>query len=396
MSQAEALIQSISPEANGSALRVTPLNALHRELGAKLVPFAGYEMPLQYEGGIVKEHNHVRSAAGFFDVSHMGQARLTGAGFETAAATLEAFAPGDILGLKPGQLRYTQLLNDSGGIIDDLMVTRDAEGDGLSLVVNASRKEIDFARIAERLPAGIALHPEHGRALFALQGPKAASVLSRLIPGVEALSFMTSAVFQTGAHRLSISRSGYTGEDGFEISVEADGAEVLARRILAEPEVLPIGLGARDTLRLEAGLCLYGQDMDETVSPVEAGLAFSIGKRRRAEGGFPGAGRVLRELSEGPSRIRAGFRLEGRAAARSHMTITDSAGQAIGEITSGAFTPTAAASIAMGYVPPALSQLGTQLAIEIRGAAAPARVTGMPFVPHRYLIKQKVRNHGAH
>jgi glycine cleavage system T protein (aminomethyltransferase) len=340
-------------------------------------------MPLQYAKGIAKEHNHVRGAAGFFDVSHMGQARLTGPDFAAAAAALERLVPGDIAGLKPGRLRYTQFLNESGGIIDDLMVTRDADGVGVFLVVNASRKEIDFAHIAERLPAGMRLDPEPNRALIALQGPQAAAVLSRLFPGVEALGFMTGGVFGL----VSVSRSGYTGEDGFEISVAADGAEALARRILSEPEVLPIGLGARDTLRLEAGLPLYGQDMDETASPVEAGLAFSIGKRRRSEGGFLGADRVLRELSEGPKRIRVGLKLEGRAAARHGMRILDPAGNPVGEITSGAFTPTAAASIATGYVHTGLSKPGTRLAVEIRSAAVPAGVTSVPFVPHRYVRK---------
>jgi aminomethyltransferase len=380
MSETEASIKPLPP---GAGLRVTPLFALHRELGAKLVPFAGYEMPLQYATGIVKEHNHVRSAAGFFDVSHMGQARLTAPDFGAAAAALERLVPGDIAGLKPGRLRYTQLLNESGGIIDDLMVTRDADGVGVSLVVNASRKEIDFAHIAGWLPSSMRLDPEPNRALIALQGPQAAAVLSRLFPGVEALGFMTGGVFGP----VSVSRSGYTGEDGFEISVAADGAEALARRILSEPEVLPIGLGARDTLRLEAGLPLYGQDMDETASPVEAGLTFSIGKRRRSEGGFLGADRVLRELSEGPKRIRVGLKLEGRAAARHGMRILDPAGSPVGEITSGAFTPTAAASIATGYVHTGLSKPGTRLAVEIRSAAVPAGVTNMPFVPHRYVRK---------
>ncbi len=384
MSEAEIFIKSVPPE---PSLRVTPLNALHRELGAKLVPFAGYQMPLQYSGGIVKEHLHVRSAAGFFDVSHMGQARLKGPDFAAAAAALEQLVPGDVLGLKPGQIRYTQLLNESGGIIDDLMVTRDADGEGISLVVNASRKEINLARIAERLPVSMWLEPEPDLALFALQGPQAATVLSRLIPGVEALGFMTCGAFRTQSRPVAVSRSGYTGEDGFEISVAADDAEGLARNILAEPEVLPIGLGARDTLRLEAGLPLYGQDMDEAVSPVEAGLTFSIGKRRRAEGGFPGAERILRELADGPSRIRAGLKLEGRSAARHGMQIRDAAGNSVGEITSGAFTPSAAAAIAMGYIPAALSKLGTPLAIEIRSAAIPAHVTSMPFVPHRYVRK---------
>jgi aminomethyltransferase len=367
---------------------LTPLNALHRELGAKLVPFAGYEMPLQYAAGIVKEHLHVRAAAGFFDVSHMGQARLEAPSFEAAAAALEALTPADILGLKPGRIRYTQLLNESGGVIDDLMAARDAGGHGLTLVVNASRKEIDFAHIAGRLPAGVRLEPRPGLALLALQGPKAASVLSRLIPGVASLGFMTGGVFRFGSYDAGVSRSGYTGEDGFEISVEAGRAEALARQILAEPEALPIGLGARDTLRLEAGLPLYGQDMDETTSPVEAGLAFSVAKRRRKEGGFPGADRVLAELAARPARLRVGLRLEGRAAARTHMRIADAAGNTLGEVTSGAFTPSAAASIAMGYVPPDFGQPGARLHIEIRGALAPARVDSMPFVPHRYFRQE--------
>ena len=365
-------------------LRLTPLNALHRELGAKLVPFAGYEMPLQYAAGIVKEHNHVRGAAGLFDVSHMGQARLVATDFETAAAAIEALAPADILSLKPGRIRYTQLVNAQGGVIDDLMVTRTADGKGLSLVVNASRQEIDFAHIRAGLPAGVELVPQPERALLAVQGPKAAAVLSRLIPGVEALRFMEHGMFHVNSEAVAISRSGYTGEDGFEISVPAASAESLARRMLAEPEVLPIGLGARDTLRLEAGLPLYGQDMDEATSPVEAALAFSIGKRRREQGGFPGAVRILHELSDGPARLRVGLKLEGRAAARTHMKVADTSGNAIGEVTSGAFTPTAAASIAMAYVPPAFAAPGTQIAVEIRGSLQPGRVVPMPFVPHNY------------
>ena len=271
-----------STHSTGAGLRLTPLNALHRELGAKLVPFAGYEMPLQYAAGIVKEHSHVRSAAGLFDVSHMGQARLSGANFETAAAALEALVPADLAGLKPGRIRYTQLVNAEGGIIDDLMITRDPDGKAISLIVNASRQEIDFAHIAGALPPGLELTPRPERALLALQGPKAAAVLPRAVPGAEALSFMESGVFHVNAEPFYISRSGYTGEDGFEISVPAVWAESFARRLLGEPEVLPIGLGARDTLRLEAGLPLYGQDMDETASPVEAALEFSVAKRRRA------------------------------------------------------------------------------------------------------------------
>ncbi len=383
MSEPQSINHSSAEHADAK-LRLTPLNALHRELGAKLVPFAGYEMPLQYAAGIVKEHNHVRAAAGLFDVSHMGQARLCGPDFETAAAAIEALAPADILSLKPGRIRYTQLLNAQGGVIDDLMVTRSRDGAGLSLIVNASRQEIDFAHIRAGLPAGIELTPQPERALVALQGPKAAAVLSRVIPGVEHLCFMESGTFHVKSEPIYISRSGYTGEDGFEISVPVASAENLARQVLAEPGVLPIGLGARDTLRLEAGLPLYGQDMDEATSPVEAGLSFSIGKRRRAEGGFPGAARIIRELSEGPARLRVGLKLEGRAAARTHMKVADASGNAIGEVTSGAFTPTAAASIAMAYVPPALAGIGTQIAVEIRGSLLPGRVVSMPFVPHNY------------
>ncbi len=376
-----------SADAAAEKLRLTPLNALHRELGAKLVPFAGYEMPLQYAAGIVKEHNHVRSAAGLFDVSHMGQARLDGPSFETLAAALERQVPGDVAGLKPGALRYTQLLNDAGGIIDDLMVARDSDGSGLSIVVNASRKEIDFAHISGLLPESVRLTRRNDKALLALQGPKSAEVVSRLIPEAEKLGFMTGGMFFAGSAPVFVSRSGYTGEDGFEISIGAESAEELAKRILAEPEVLPIGLGARDTLRLEAGLCLYGQDMDETHSPVEAGLTFSIGKRRRVQGGFPGAARVLQEIAKGPARIRVGLRLQGRAAARTGMALMDTAGETIGIVTSGAYTPTAAASIAMAYVPPGLSEPGIQVGAEIRGAAVPARVVPMAFVPHRYVRK---------
>ncbi len=380
MDEPESFIDKHAPE----ALRRTPLYALHRELGAKLVPFAGYEMPLQYAAGIVKEHNHVRGSAGLFDVSHMGQARLDGPDFETIAAAFEALVPADILGLKPSRLRYSQLLNIQGGIADDLMAARDQDGRGLSLVVNASRKEADFASIASALPASVKLTPAPERALIALQGPKAAAALSRAIIGCEGLRFMAGGVFHFEREPVYVSRSGYTGEDGFEISVASEAAEGLARRLMADPDVLPIGLGARDTLRLEAGLCLYGQDMDENTSPIEAGLAFSIGKRRRIEGGFRGSERILQELRDGPGRIRVGLRLEGRAAARAGMKVADPAGAAVGTVTSGAFTPTASASIAMAYIPPQLAVPGTQLAVEIRGTLVPARIVPMPFVPHRY------------
>ncbi len=370
------------------ALKRTPLHALHRELSAKLVPFAGYEMPLNYGAGIVKEHTHVREAAGLFDVSHMGQAVLTGPDFETVARALETLVPGDILGLKPGAMRYTQLLNAAGGIIDDLMVTRPAdEGGGaqLMLVVNASRKDVDYAHIAANLPPGVRLEPRPDQALLALQGPQAADVLEAVLPGVQALSFLTGGALDFAGVRVEVTRSGYTGEDGFEVSVPAAHADSLARTLLRDRRVLPIGLGARDTLRLEAGLCLYGQDMDEEVSPIEAGLAFSIGKRRRRDGGFPGADRIKRELADGPARIRVGLALDGRAAARQGTEIRNEAGEAVlGHVTSGAFTPTASKSIAMGYVPPAHAAPGTPLKAVIRGVPQPARVVPMPFVPHRY------------
>jgi len=367
-----------------SPLRKTALNALHRELGAKLVPFAGYEMPLQYAAGIVREHLHVRASAGLFDVSHMGQAALTGPSFEAIASALEAVMPGDILGLKPGGMRYTQLLNGEGGIIDDLMVMRPREGDGVTLVVNASRKEIDFAYLAKNLPAGIVLTPLPGLSLIALQGPAAADVLEQYAAGSDRLPFLNWGAFDSQFGQLSISRSGYTGEDGFEISLPSAEAEALVRALLQDERVLPIGLGARDTLRLEAGLCLYGQDMDEAATPIEAGLAFSIGKRRRREANFPGAQRILQELADGPKRQRVGLVLEGRAAARSGMAILDPEGRTVGQITSGAFTPSAAASIAMGYVAHNLIEPGTALAVTIRGNPIPAKVVAPPFVPHRY------------
>ena len=364
-------------------LRRTPLYGLHREFGAKFVSFAGYEMPVQYAPGIVKEHLHVRAAAGLFDVSHMGQFRIECQDASSAAAAIERLVPADILGLKVGRLRYTQLTNEHGGIIDDLMVARIP--DGFSLVVNASRKALVAEYLASRFPPNVKVSPEPGLALLALQGPKAASVLARVFAGIENLAFMACRIFTAGGLVARVSRSGYTGEDGFEISVAAEEAERLARSLLQEKDVLPIGLGARDTLRLEAGLCLYGQDIDETTTPVEASLAWSIGKRRRLEGGFPGAGRILAELGSAPRRLRAGLKLEGRAAARTHTRILAPAGDPVGEVTSGAFTPTAAASIAMGYVPPAFSAPGTKLAVDIRGQAVPAEVVKLPFVPHRYV-----------
>jgi aminomethyltransferase len=345
-----------------------------------MVPFAGYDMPVQYPDGILKEHLHCRASAGLFDVSHMGQARIDGA---AAVAALEALVPGDLAALAPGRMRYTMFTDDSAGILDDLMVAAREDG-GLVVVLNAACKAADMAHLAAGLAAGARATLIDDRALLALQGPKAVGVMARLAPGAENLKFMSAAGIAVAGIDCSVSRSGYTGEDGYEISVPADRAEDLARKLLAEPEVAPIGLGARDTLRLEAGLCLYGHDIDTTTTPVEAGLAWTISKRRRAEGGFPGAARIQRELAEGPPRKRVGIRPEGRAPARDGTAIADSAGHAVGTITSGGFSPSLAAPIAMGYVASAAAAPGTALSLDVRGRSLAARVADLPFVPHRY------------
>jgi len=348
-----------------------------------MVPFAGYEMPVQYPAGIIAEHLHTRAQAGLFDVSHMGQIRLGGAG---AVAALEALVPGDIAALAPGRMRYTLLLNEQGGIIDDLMVTRRPEelGGGLFLVVNAACKHGDLAHLRARLGPGVEIEPQFERALLALQGPMAAAVLARFVPGIDRIPFMSAAEGAIRGAACGITRSGYTGEDGFEISCAPEDATAVAEALLAEPEVAPIGLGARDTLRLEAGLCLYGHDIDETTTPVEAGLAWTVGKRRRAEAGFPGAGRVLRELTEPPARRRIGIRPDGRAPAREGSTIIDAAGSAIGTVTSGGFGPSLNAPVAMGYVARAHAAEGAALAVVVRDVARPAHVSPMPFVPTCY------------
>jgi aminomethyltransferase len=370
-----------------SNLQRTPLYELHVSLGAKMVPFAGYEMPVQYPAGILREHLHTREKAGLFDVSHMGQAVLAGPDHETTAAALEALVPADIQGLAPGRQRYTQLLTDDGGIIDDLMVTRSAsadDGGSLMLVVNASRKEVDFAHIAERLPDDVSLQPQPERALLALQGPAAKDVLAKLSDVAAGLKFMAAASGKVGEFDCHISRSGYTGEDGFEISVAANRVEKLARLLLAQDGVQPIGLGARDSLRLEAGLCLYGHDIDETTSPVEAGLAWSIQKRRRGEGGFPGAARIQYELTSGPSRVRVGIKPDGRAPAREGTQIFAMLGDPIGAITSGGFGPSVNGPVAMGYVQAAYAEPGTPVNLIVRGKALSASVVALPFVAHRY------------
>lgn len=360
-------------------LQRTALHALHVELGAKMVPFAGYDMPVQYPDGILKEHLHCRAAAGLFDVSHMGQARIDGAGAVTA---LESLVPGDLAALAPGRMRYTMFTSESAGILDDLMVTAREDG-GLFVVLNAACKSADMKHLRASL-AGASATLMDDRALLALQGPAAAAVMARLAPGAEKLAFMSAAAMNVAGIGCFVSRSGYTGDDGYEISVPSSRAEDLARKLLGEPEVKPIGLGARDTLRLEAGLCLYGHDIDTTTSPIEAGLAWTISKRRRAEGGFPGFSRIARELADGPLRKRIGIRPEGRAPARDGTGVSDAAGKPIGTITSGGFSPTLNAPIAMGYVAAAAAAPGTELGLDVRGKLLPARVATMPFVPHRY------------
>ncbi len=367
----------------------TPLFDLHVSLRAKMVPFAGYEMPVQYPLGVLKEHLWTREKAGLFDVSHMGQAAIIAADgtFETAARALETLVPADICGLAVGQQRYTQLTADDGGILDDLMITRpkapNSEG-SLYLVVNAACKKADYKHLASRLPASVRLMTMPDRALVALQGPAAARVLAKVAPKSAALKFMSGSSAELGPFDCHISRSGYTGEDGFEISIAAAHAEAAVRLLLADPEVQPIGLGARDSLRLEAGLCLYGHDIDTTTSPIEAGLAWSIQKRRRQDGGFPGAARIQRELAQRPSRRRVGLKPEGRAPAREGTEIQALDGTRIGTITSGGFGPTVNGPVAMGYVAESSSAIGTRVNLVVRGKPLPAEVVALPFAPHRY------------
>jgi aminomethyltransferase len=368
-------------------LQRTPLYDLHVALGAKMVPFAGYAMPVNYPLGILKEHLHTREKAGLFDVSHMGQALLIGPNHSATAAALEALIPADVLNLAPGQQRYSQLLNADGGIIDDLMVTRPAapaEEGRLMLVVNAARKDVDYAHIGAHLPAGVKLRPAPEKALLALQGPAAKDVMARLSPDAAALKFMTAAPVRVGRFACHVSRSGYTGEDGFEISVAAGEAVELAKLLLAEESVQPIGLGARDSLRLEAGLCLYGHDIDETTSPIEAALAWSIQKRRRVEGNFPGAERIQDELANGPKRRRVGIKPEGRAPAREGTEILALLGDRLGIVTSGGFGPSVNGPVAMGYLPAGRSEPGTPVNLMVRGKALGAAVAPLPFVQHRY------------
>jgi aminomethyltransferase len=365
----------------------TPLHGWHVAHGARMTPFAGYDMPIQYPKGILAEHLHTRAAAGLFDVSHMGQAVLVGPDHATTARALEALVPADILNLAPGRQRYTQLLNEQGGILDDLMVSRspDPAADGrIMLVVNADCKETDYVHLSLKLPEGVKLERLDDRGLVALQGPKAAEVLSRHAAGAAAMDFMAIAPMTIAGIPAIISRSGYTGEDGYEISVAASDAVSLWELLVTEAEVEPIGLGARDSLRLEAGLCLYGHDINQETSPIEAGLTWSIQKRRRTEGGFPGTVRILQEIADGPLRQRVGILPQGRAPAREGTQILDESGELIGEVTSGGFGPTAGGPIAMGYVVSDFAAVGTTVQLSVRGKLMPASIVPLPFVAHRY------------
>ncbi len=374
-----------APDASAASLKTTPLHALHQELGARMVPFAGYEMPVQYPAGIIAEHQHTRSAAGLFDVSHMGQAVLRG---DDPAAAFERLVPGDITGLAPGAMRYTLLLNDAGGILDDLMVTRpNAAGtaDQIYLVVNAACKDADFEHIEKQLQGNATLDRADDRALLALQGPQAAAVLARLAPAAGDLVFMQASGMTLDGVDCFVSRSGYTGEDGFEISLPADAAEAVARRLFSEPEVEPVGLGARDSLRLEAGLCLYGHDIDTTTTPVEAALTWAVAKRRRESADFPGAATILDQLKDGAVRRRVGLLPEGRAPVREGALVRDSEGNEIGRVTSGGHSPTLERPIAMGYVAAAFKEPGTEVQVDLRGRSVTATVAALPFVePHYY------------
>ena len=368
-----------------AALLTTPLNALHIELGARMVPFAGYSMPVQYPAGLMAEHHHTRTAAGLFDVSHMGQLRLVGA---DAAAAFESLMPVDVIDLAVGKQRYGLLLTDEGTVIDDLMFVN--RGEDLFVIVNGACKVGDIAHIQAHIGHRCEVIPMPERALLALQGPQAVAALARLVPGVGKLVFMTGGGFTWNGADCFITRSGYTGEDGFEISVPNAQAEAFARALLAQPEVQPVGLGARNSLRLEAGLCLYGNDIDTTTTPVEAALNWALQKVRRTggarAGGFPGADRVLAQLdgSQPPARRRIGLIALERVPVREHVELQNPAGQKIGEVTSGLLGPTIDRPVAMGYVHAEYAAVGTRVHAIVRGKAVPMEVAAMPFVPTRY------------
>lgn len=370
-------------EQNNQDLQTTALDSLHRELGAKMVPFAGYDMPVQYPLGVLKEHLHTRASAGLFDVSHMGQAFLMGDG---AIEAFEALVPGDYQILPIGKTRYTLLLNERGTIMDDLMATR-IEG-GLYLVVNAACKDADFAHIAAKTAGKAQLQILNDRSLLAIQGPKAGDVVARLCPETADMVFMNFREVEIASIQCFATRSGYSGEDGFEISVASSDAEALARKLLAEPEVEAIGLGARDSLRLEAGLCLYGHDITTETTPIEADLKWAVNKRRREEGGFPGADIILEQLANGTDRRRVGIQPTGRAPAREGTEIQDMDANTIGSITSGGFGPSAERPVAMGYVASAFTEPGTNVQLIVRGKAVQATIVKMPFTPHHYRIKK--------
>ena len=376
---------SSSAPASAAPLLTTPLNALHLELGARMVPFAGYSMPVQYPAGLMAEHHHTRTAAGLFDVSHMGQLCLSG---PDAAAAFETLIPVDVQGLGIGRQRYGLLLNDAGGIIDDLMFVN--RGDDLFVIVNGACKVGDIAHIQERIGHLCQVQPLPDQALLALQGPQAAAALGRLAPEVLSLVFMSGTAASIAGCDCYVTRSGYTGEDGFEISVPAAQAETLARALLAQPEVQPIGLGARNSLRLEAGLCLYGNDIDTTTTPPEAALNWAIQKVRRTggarAGGFPGADKVLAQIDDPAllTRKRVGLVALERVPVREHTELQSPDGQRIGEVTSGLLGPTVDRPVAMGYVTPAFAALGTRVNAIVRGKAVPMEVAAMPFTPARY------------
>ena len=382
---------SSSASAPPQNLLETPLHALHTELGARMVPFAGYSMPVQYPAGLMAEHQHTRNAAGLFDVSHMGQLRLLGA---DAAAALESLIPVDVIDLAVGKQRYGLLLNDDGGIIDDLMFFNRGQNE-IFVIVNGACKVGDIAHIQDRVGKRCQVIPMPEMALLALQGPQAVRALSRLAPGVEKLVFMTGGSFtvNTGTQKLDVflTRSGYTGEDGFEISVHNDQAVALARALLAQPEVKPVGLGARNSLRLEAGLCLYGNDIDTSTTPVEAALNWAIQKVRRTAGaragGFPGAGKILAQLADPASTVhkkRVGLVALERIPVREHSALQSTDGAPIGEVSSGLLGPTINQPVAMGYVQPEFAAMGTRINAMVRGKAVPMQVSAMPFVPTRY------------
>ncbi|MFZ2825663.1 glycine cleavage system aminomethyltransferase GcvT [Hydrogenophaga sp.] len=372
-----------------TALLQTPLNALHLELGARMVPFAGYSMPVQYPAGLMAEHHHTRNAAGLFDVSHMGQLTLSG---PDAAAAFESLMPVDVIGLGVNKQRYGLLLTDEGGIIDDLMfVNRGiANGGDIFVIVNGACKHGDLAHIQARIGGRCTVTPQFDRALLALQGPQAVTALARLLPGVEQLVFMTGMAATWNGADLFVTRSGYTGEDGFEISLPAASADAFARALLAQPEVKPIGLGARNSLRLEAGLCLYGNDIDTTTTPVEAALNWAMQKVRRTggerAGGFPGADRVLGQLdgTVALTRKRVGLVALERVPVREHVELQSLDGVKIGEVTSGLLGPSADKPVAIGYVAPEFATVGTRVNALVRGKAVPMEVAPMPFIPNRY------------